>query len=130
MSPQSLSVDESKLTDTSAYPVKVVLHKLPAPKEWANRDVKSGLYRSNLFAVEEPLANDNVSAQDEIVHCKYVVGCDGARSWVRRYVEIRIIYRRLNADSQGRQMGLELKGDSANVYWGAFDAIIKSDVRT
>lgn len=27
-----------------------------------------------------------------------------------------------------RQLGLELKGDSANVYWGAFDAIIKSDV--
>ena len=29
-----------------------------------------------------------------------------------------------------RQLGLELKGDSANVYWGAFDAVIKSDVRS
>lgn len=27
-----------------------------------------------------------------------------------------------------RQLGLELKGDSANVYWGAFDAVIKTDV--
>lgn len=33
------------------------------------------------------------------------------------------------ADSSYRQLGLELKGDSANVYWGAFDAIIKTDVR-
>ncbi len=29
-----------------------------------------------------------------------------------------------------RQLGLELQGDSSNVYWGAFDAIIKSDVRS
>lgn len=27
-----------------------------------------------------------------------------------------------------RTLGLELKGDSANVYWGAFDAVIKTDV--
>lgn len=34
-----------------------------------------------------------------------------------------------NADPAiDRQLGLELKGDSSNVYWGAFDAIIKTDV--
>lgn len=34
----------------------------------------------------------------------------------------------LELTRSNRQLGLELKGDSANVYWGAFDAIIKTDV--
>lgn len=82
--PQELQVDEAKLDDPCAYPVTIRLHHLPPPKEWANGDVKSGLYRSNLFATEEPLTNGTSHEDDEIVHCKFVVGCDGARSWVRR----------------------------------------------
>lgn len=88
LSPQELQVDEAKLSDPTAFPITVRLHKLPPPKEWANGDVKSGLYRSNLFATEDPLTNGNSDEDDEIVHCKYAVGCDGARSWVRRYVPV------------------------------------------
>lgn len=86
ISPTSLKVDESALDDPSAYPVQVTLRRLPPPKEWANGDVKSGMYRSNLFATEDAAngANGHDTESDEVVNCKFVVGCDGARSWVRR----------------------------------------------
>ena len=83
LAPQELQVDEAKLGDVSAYPVTVRLKHLPPPKDWANGDVRSGLYRSNLFAAEETQTNGTSDEDDEIIHCKFVVGCDGARSWVR-----------------------------------------------
>lgn len=113
LTPTSMVIDEERLDDPSAYPVTVTLKKLPKPKEEANGDVQSGLYRSNLFVDESSTAgNDTEAEADETVHCKYFVGCDGARSWVRK------------------ALGLELKGDSANVYWGAFDAVIDTDLPT
>jgi phenol 2-monooxygenase len=101
--------------DPSAYPITVTVEKLPPPpeSEWANGDVKSGMYRSNLFADESSTRGNEVDADhsgQEVVQCKYLVGCDGARSWVRK------------------TLGLELKGDSNNVYWGAFDAVVETDV--
>jgi len=45
----------------------------------------------------------------ETVRAKYVVGCDGARSEVRRSI------------------GLSLKGDSANHAWGVMDVLVNTD---
>ncbi|MFM2083691.1 MAG: hypothetical protein RLY95_509 [Pseudomonadota bacterium] len=45
----------------------------------------------------------------ESIRAKYVVGCDGARSAVRQ------------------QMGLTLKGDSANHAWGVMDVLVNTD---
>ncbi|GAB7366763.1 hypothetical protein MBLNU230_g0717t1 [Neophaeotheca triangularis] len=47
--------------------------------------------------------------EEEVVHAKYVVGCDGARSKVRQ------------------SLGLELKGDAANQGWGVMDCLVVSD---
>ncbi|EMC99609.1 hypothetical protein BAUCODRAFT_63744 [Baudoinia panamericana UAMH 10762] len=47
--------------------------------------------------------------QKETVRAKYVVGCDGARSGVRR------------------ALGLEMKGDFANQAWGVLDALYVTD---
>ncbi|TKA82814.1 hypothetical protein B0A55_01063 [Friedmanniomyces simplex] len=47
--------------------------------------------------------------QKETVRAKYVVGCDGARSGVRR------------------GMGYEMKGDFANQAWGVMDALVVTD---
>lgn len=104
--PTSMAVDETKLGDPDAYPITVTLKHLQ-PTEWENGDVKSGLYRSNLFADE---GTQEVDGDEEVVQCKYLIGCDGARSWVRK------------------TLGVELHGDSNNVYWGAFDAVIDTDV--
>lgn len=35
----------------------------------------------------------------------------------------------LNLIYAARQLGLDLEGDSSNSYWGAFDAIVKTNVR-
>lgn len=45
------------------------------------------------------------AGQTETIHAAYVVGCDGARSKVRK------------------SLGLELKGDSANKAWGVMDVL-------
>lgn len=45
----------------------------------------------------------------EVIRARYVVGCDGARSVVRK------------------AMGRELKGDSANKAWGVMDALLVTD---
>lgn len=45
----------------------------------------------------------------ETIHARYVVGCDGARSEVRR------------------SLGLELKGDSARQLWGVMDVLAVTD---
>ncbi|KAK5113372.1 hypothetical protein LTR62_003472 [Meristemomyces frigidus] len=47
--------------------------------------------------------------QKEKVRARYVVGCDGARSGVRR------------------AMGYEMKGDFANQAWGVMDALVVTD---
>lgn len=49
------------------------------------------------------------NGQKEQVRAKYVVGCDGARSGVRR------------------ALGLEMKGDFANQAWGVMDALVVTD---
>jgi phenol 2-monooxygenase len=84
LTPVKMEVDAGALGDPAAYPVTVTLKRLPAPEEWANGDVKSGLYRSNLFADEGKKEEAEEEEETETVLCKYLVGCDGARSWVRK----------------------------------------------
>lgn len=107
---------DSSATAPSAYPVSITLQRLSPPKPQREAELRSGLYRSNMFVddngstngqagsgetvqagvgkalVEAPRPENgpanaalNVSTEDvEVVKAKYVVGCDGARSWVRK----------------------------------------------
>ncbi len=47
--------------------------------------------------------------QRQAIHARYVVGCDGARSAVRKAI------------------GRELTGDSANQAWGVMDVLVETD---
>ncbi|OPX56422.1 phenol 2-monooxygenase [Oceanospirillum multiglobuliferum] len=49
------------------------------------------------------------SAKVEVVQARYVVGCDGARSAVRK------------------NLAIELQGDSANKAWGVMDVLVVTD---
>jgi phenol 2-monooxygenase len=49
------------------------------------------------------------TGETETVHARYVVGCDGARSAVRRFV------------------GRTLRGDAANQLWGVMDVLAVTD---
>nr|POE49003.1 3-hydroxybenzoate 4-monooxygenase [Quercus suber] len=59
--------------------------------------------------VEIERSDEGHQGEKEVVRAGYVVGCDGARSNVRR------------------ALGLEMKGDFANQAWGVLDALVVTD---
>ncbi|KAF8253009.1 phenol hydroxylase [Wilcoxina mikolae CBS 423.85] len=110
--PESMEIDESKVNDHEAYPVKVVLRHLTqegAAAEQFGHKVANGLFRSaNLVnAKEEDNGINSVDKAEstEIVNCKYVLGCDGAHSWVRR------------------QLGFQMVGEQTDYVWGVLDIV-------
>lgn len=112
--PESLKIDESKVDEASAYPVTVRLRHLTEeeatpPQQASASKVPDGLFRSNLVQEndEDKLLKQSESraSQDEIVHAKYVIGCDGARSWTRQ------------------ALGFELQGEATDFIWGVMDII-------
>ncbi|EGG02844.1 uncharacterized protein MELLADRAFT_38407 [Melampsora larici-populina 98AG31] len=69
-----------------------------------------GLFRSNVFDDEESSLGSTlndlpIKESLETIQCKFVIGTDGARSWTR------------NA------LGLKLIGESLNYFWGVLDGI-------
>ena len=48
---------------------------------------------------------------DKSVRCRYLVGCDGAHSWVRK------------------QCGLRLEGETTDHHWGVIDCVPITDFR-
>lgn len=117
--PESLEIDQSKLNDTTTYPVTVKLRHLTeeeaTPPQQANASkAPDGLFRSNL--VQDTNEDDELlkksqarASSGEIVHAKYVLGCDGARSWTRR------------------ALGFELDGEATDFIWGVMDVIPITD---
>ncbi|KZT67342.1 hypothetical protein DAEQUDRAFT_767249 [Daedalea quercina L-15889] len=77
-----LSGDEPTLQDPRSHPVKITLKHLEAP---------------------------GGSLDTEIVHAKFLVGCDGAHSWVRR------------------QFGITMEGEQTDYIWGVLDLIPDTD---
>lgn len=118
--PISLTIDESGVDKYEGYPVTVTLRHLTEEESTPEQQISAskvpdGLFRSNLAKDEDDAALTNGlnsgAGKAEIVHAKYVVGCDGARSWTRR------------------QLGFELEGDSTDYIWGVMDIIPITDFR-
>ncbi|KAG8966700.1 hypothetical protein FRC03_011448 [Tulasnella sp. 419] len=76
----TISCDEKELLDPQAYPVTVILRRLKT---------------------ESSLELDDV----EIVRAKYVVGADGAHSWVRK------------------SLGFTMDGEQTDFVWGVVDSV-------
>ncbi|KAI0738708.1 FAD binding domain-containing protein [Daedaleopsis nitida] len=79
-----ISQDESVLNDPRAYPVKVTLKRL-----------------------------DREENEIEVVKAKFVVGCDGAHSWVRNTLGIKL---------DGDQTGI-----SPDSFFGVVDMVVETD---
>lgn len=121
--PISFSFDESLAEDNAAYPIQVRLRHLteqestPAHQATSNNGqaVQSGLFRSNLAAddtqdlIRQSGVLDTKAGREEIVQARYMLGADGAHSWVRQ------------------QLGFQLKGDSTDYIWGVMDIIPITD---
>lgn len=75
-------------------------------------DVDKGLTQdSNAYPITATFerCDDTQAAKTETIRARYVVGCDGGRSTVRK------------------QLGIELMGDSANKAWGVMDVLLVTD---
>lgn len=124
--PTDFAFDDSKAADFDDYPISVTLKTLSeeeaAPPqqqqhhhhESGNEPVSDGLFRSNLAADDtdeliRAAEKQNGASRTESVKAKFLVGCDGAHSWVRR------------------QLGFTLEGDSTDYIWGVLDIIPITD---
>jgi phenol 2-monooxygenase len=83
--------------------------RLEPDYSWAVRDLTIDAAAGD-YPVSVILENTGVNAGDtKIIRAKYVVGCDGARSNVRRAI------------------GGELHGDAAHQAWGVMDILANTD---
>ncbi|KAK4048986.1 hypothetical protein OIO90_005621 [Microbotryomycetes sp. JL221] len=111
--PESIEVDQTKINDPNAHAIKVVLRHLS--DEESNPDgltqhgtTRSGLFRSSLVSAAEEEAlykKSEKPARLETVRAKYVIGCDGAHSWTRR------------------ALGIKMLGEQTDYVWGVLDAV-------
>ncbi|PNP44568.1 hypothetical protein TGAMA5MH_03698 [Trichoderma gamsii] len=113
--PTTLSIDESCVNDEDAYPVEVTLRHLTEEEATPTQrlsNLQDGLYRSNLAEDDtDKLIATTQGVREEKVRAKYVVGCDGAHSWVRKTLG----------------EGFEMKGESTDAIWGVLDIVPITD---
>ncbi|TKA50056.1 hypothetical protein B0A53_06488, partial [Rhodotorula sp. CCFEE 5036] len=113
MLPETLEFDQAASKDTQAYPITLKVRHLsdeesnPTAYTGENGGTRSGLFRSSLLsaAEEEALYKKSDKNQIETVKARYLIGCDGAHSWTRR------------------QLGIKMIGDQTNFVWGVLDMI-------
>lgn len=122
--PISFKFDEAVAADAFAHPITIEVRHLTeeesTPPQIAtsiNRNIVSdGLYRSNIGVddtqdlIDKPRLETKANCT-ETVHAKFMVGCDGAHSWVRH------------------QLGPDFKlhGESTDHVWGVMDIIPITD---
>ncbi|KAL4922395.1 FAD binding domain-containing protein [Aspergillus aurantiobrunneus] len=102
MTPTSLDINYECIDDHSAFPIRVDLKSVaPDPKPHLNGAESPG---------SEPHSDDSGYAEmDTQVEAKYLVGCDGARSWLRKH------------------LSLPFEGENSNQPWGVLDIIPLTD---
>lgn len=118
--PTELSIDEKLVEDPTAHPITVTLRHLSEEEATPQQSstskngaaLQDGLFRSNLNVddTNELLKVSELSLkanQEGIVHAKYMLGADGAHSWVRN------------------QLGFKLEGDSTDYIWG----VVSDEIR-
>ena len=115
--PEELEIDAAKTEDADAYPVKIKLRHLndeEATPAQNMSNIPDGLFRSSLAKDDtDEVLRKSKDKQDasELLHAKYVIGCDGAHSWTRR------------------QLGFEMQGEQTDDIWGVLDIIPITDFR-
>lgn len=109
--PEQLEIDHSKAEDDHAYPIKVKIRHLDddeATPAQNGTNVPDGLFRSSLAKDDtDDLIRKSRGKEGttEIIHAKYMIGCDGAHSWTRR------------------QLGFQMQGEQTDFIWGVLDIV-------
>ncbi|BCS26562.1 putative FAD monooxygenase [Aspergillus puulaauensis] len=120
--PTKLELDESLVDSSDAYPITVHLRHLSEVEATPQQTgtsvngsaIQDGLFRSNLSAddtaeIIRASALDAKANTEEVVKAKYMLGADGAHSWVRQ------------------QLGFALEGESTDYIWGVLDIVPITD---
>ncbi|RLV90983.1 hypothetical protein JA1_004167 [Spathaspora sp. JA1] len=111
--PVSININEAEAKNQDAYAVEVIIKTLD--KEDLNNDDQFGSKLAdnsyeqfdNKLNFKSKLENDpNINIQEyEIINAKYVLGADGAHSWVRD------------------QLDIEMDGEKTDFVWGVLDMV-------
>ncbi|EPE02360.1 phenol 2-monooxygenase [Ophiostoma piceae UAMH 11346] len=116
--PTSLTIDEDAAAEDNrdSYPVTVALRHLSENEATPTQmlsNVQDGLFRSNLSPPDgvDPSSATIPEGIEEVVQCKYVVGCDGAHSWTRKAL--------------GPEY--EMVGEMTDYIWGVLDIVPITD---
>jgi hypothetical protein len=114
--PEKFNLDVGKVdsNEDDVYPVSIQVRQLSeedATPSQMNKSTPNGLFRSALALDDTPdlLKREAAPGSKEVIHAKYVIGCDGAHSWTRK------------------QMGYEMIGEQTDYIWGVLDAIPDTD---
>lgn len=120
--PTEFEFDNSLAEDKEAYPITVTLRYLSeeaTPKQNATSangaGIQDGIFRSNLAPddneelLKKARERGVLAGQTEAVKAKYMLGADGAHSWVRG------------------QLGFQLRGESTDYIWGVLDIVPITD---
>lgn len=106
----SIEVDTSIApSDVTSHPVTVIVDHLSAEKgavEQYGSKIASGLYRQ--FEGDGNVLNVGLK---ETIKAKYVIGCDGAHSWVRKQMDNNVV----------------MEGEQTDYIWGVLDGVPVTD---
>ncbi|KAL1849062.1 hypothetical protein Plec18170_007721 [Paecilomyces lecythidis] len=108
--PTSFEIDYARIDDHSSYPIRLTLDSAVStplhPLDDSFHDSGLSTPKDSRDARVQPHPNDSQSGRSSMdVEAKYVLGCDGAHSWLRK------------------QLDLRLQGESFEDYWGVLDII-------
>lgn len=105
--PTSIDINYDLIDDHDAFPIRVNLENVPSGQKNESNGV-----RTPDSEVSEALSDDSgYAGMGTMVEAKYILGCDGAHSWLRK------------------QLGLRLEGETYGDSWGVLDIIPLTDFR-
>lgn len=105
--PTSLEIDYDVIDDHDAYPIRVNIENVPSDPKTPS----DGIDTPNSELSESNSDDSGYAGMGTTVEAKYILGCDGAHSWLRK------------------QLGLRLEGESYGDTWGVLDIIPLTDFR-
>lgn len=111
--PVKITIDEKKLNDVESYPLEALVKNLSKDElgkstEQYSGKVANGLYRQfdgDQDRFYKEIENEANPDDYEIIECKYILGSDGAHSWVKK------------------QMAILMDGESTDYVWGVVDMV-------
>lgn len=115
MVPTELIFDPTLVGDGDTYPITVKLGKtngfdrLSVGYPWDDRLTHNGPHTNDTRNGERDVSSfgPNLCGKThQIIHSKYVIGCDGAHSWTRK------------------QIGITMEGDQTEYVWGVIGKCI------